>query len=335
MISPTHTKALVFSERPSRGSPTSVGPATITHARTAVFQHESIQCTSRADTAEMRCNLWLVMCADTKLVPVWRVGSRKTKVARSLMHDLEPRLRYRVQMTTDGHSPYLEAVEEVFGGGIDYARIVKNYSEKGKDDQPDGTDFISKYRVEGDPDEAHVSTSYVERQNLTMRMAMRRFIRRTNGFSKTRRNHKRMVALYFMHYNFCRIHETIGVTPAMEAGVTTTLWDESDIVDLIDEATPEHSDRVGRTTRRGSGRRSPVRTTCRTCGSCFSCWSTRRTTWWCDRLEPPTTRVIGVGRENALPTPWLHQQANQSPRSVQVSRTELRQTEPPPPPQMG
>ena len=115
---------------------------------------------------------------------------------------------------------------------------MKNYSEKGKDEQPDGTDFISKYRVEGDPDEAHVSTSYVERLNLTMRMAMRRFIRRTNGHSKTRRNHKRMVALYFMHYNFCRIHETIGVTPAMEAGVTPELWDESDIVDLIDEATP-------------------------------------------------------------------------------------------------
>ena len=111
---------------------------------------------------------WLVMCADTKLVPVWRVGSRKTKVGRSLMRDLGPRLRYRVQLTTDGHSPYLEAVEEAFGGGIDYARIVKNYSEKGKD-QPDGTDFISKYRVEGNPDAAHVSTSYVERQNLSMR----------------------------------------------------------------------------------------------------------------------------------------------------------------------
>ena len=175
---------------------------------------------------------WVALCADTKLIPVWSVGSRKTKVARKLMQDLEPRLRHRVQMTTDGHSPYLDAVEEAFGGDIDYARIVKNYN------CPDDADFISKYGVEGNPDEAHVSTSFVERHNLTMRMAMRRFIRRTNGFSKTRRNHKRMVALYLMHYNFCRIHETIGVTPAMEAGVTDTLWDESDIVGLIDEATP-------------------------------------------------------------------------------------------------
>ena len=204
---------------------------------------------------------WLVMCADTKLVPVWRVGNRKTKVGRSLMQDLQPRLRYRVQMTTDGHAPYLEAVEEAFGGGIDYGRIVKNYSEKGKDEQPDGTDFISKYRVEGNPDAAHVSTSYVERQNLTMRMSMRRFIRKTNGFSKTRRNHKRMVALYFMHYNFCRIHETIGVTPAMEAGVTTTLWDESDIVELIDEATPAPGPRGPYNTaqkRRENGEMTPL-----------------------------------------------------------------------------
>ena len=181
---------------------------------------------------------WLVMCADTKLVPVWRVGSRETKVGRSLMRDLEPRLRYQVQLTTDGHSPYLEAVEDAFGGGIDYGRIVKNYSRKGKNEQPDGTEFISMYRVEGKPDPVHISTSFVERQNLSMRMGMRRFTRKTNGFSKTRRNHKRMVALYFMHYNFCRIHETIGVTPAMEAEVTPKLWTESDIVDLIDQATP-------------------------------------------------------------------------------------------------
>ena len=175
---------------------------------------------------------WLALCADTKLIPAWRVGSRKTKVARALMKDLQPRLRHRVQMTTDGHSPYLEAVEEAFGGEIDYARIVKNYN------CPEGAEFLSKYRVEGNPDPAHVSTSFVERQNLTMRMGMRRFIRSTNGQSKTRRNHKRMVALYFMHYNFCRIHETIGVTPAMEAGVTDTLWEVSDIVELIDDATP-------------------------------------------------------------------------------------------------
>ena len=180
---------------------------------------------------------WVVMCADTKLIPVWRVGNRKAGVGRSLMRDLEPRLRYRVQLTTDGHSPYLEAVEEAFGSEVDYGRIVKNYSVKGKDDR-DGTDFVSMYRVEGRPDPVHISTSYVERQNLTMRTSMRRFSRRTNAHSKTRRNHKRMVALYFMHYNFCRMHESLGVTPAMEAGITDTLWDESDIVELIDQATP-------------------------------------------------------------------------------------------------
>ena len=173
---------------------------------------------------------WVVLCADTKLIPVWRVGSRKTKVARKLMEDLEPRLLYRVQMTTDGHAPYLDAVEQAFGGDIDYARIVKNYG------CGDSEDFISKYRVEGNPDPAHVSTSFVERHNLTMRMSMRRFIRSANGQSKTRRNHRRMVSLYLMYYNFCRIHQTIGVTPAMEAKVTDTLWEVSDIVGLIDAA---------------------------------------------------------------------------------------------------
>lgn len=181
---------------------------------------------------------WLVMCAETKLIPVWRVGNRKTKMGLALMRDLEQRLRYVVQLTTDGHSPYLDAVEEAFGREIDYARIVKNHNAKKSRKDSNGTDYISMYRVEGEPDPVHISTSYVERQNLTMRMGMRRFIRRTNGFSKTRRNHKRMVALYVMHYNFCRVHETLKMTPAMAAGITPTLWDVADIVELIDQATP-------------------------------------------------------------------------------------------------
>ena len=161
------------------------------------------------------------------------------------MEDLVPRLTNRVQLTTDGHSPYLDAVEGAFGGGIDYAQIIKNYSDRPSENDasnngnlPEDTDFIRKLRVEGKPDEDLISTSFVERQNLTMRMAMRRFTRRTNGFSKKAENHKAAVALHIMHYNFCRIHESLRVTPAMEAGVTSRLWDTTDIVKLIEDATP-------------------------------------------------------------------------------------------------
>ena len=145
-------------------------------------------------------------------------------------------------LTTDGHSPYLEAVEDAFGSRVDYAQIIKMYSDlsKAKDHShngnlPDDTDFIRKLRVEGKPDEDLISTSYVERQNLTMRMGMRRFTRRSNGFSKKAENHAHAVALHVMHYNFCRIHESLRVTPAMEAGVTDRLWTTLDIVKLIED----------------------------------------------------------------------------------------------------
>ena len=199
---------------------------------------------------------WVAMCADTKLIPSWRVGDRTTNAALSLMRDLAPRLCNRVQLTTDGHSPYLEAVEDAFGSRVDYAQIIKMYSDlsKAKDHSnngnlPDDTDFIRKFRVSGKPDEDLTSTSYVERQNLTMRMGMRRFTRRSNGFSKKAENHAHAVALHVMHYNFCRIHESLRVTPAMEAGVTDKLWTTLDIVNLIEdmplEAAPESQEADG------------------------------------------------------------------------------------------
>ena len=180
---------------------------------------------------------WVAICADTKLIPTWKVGDRTTSVAIELMEDLQPRLKHRVQLTTDGHSPYLDAVEGAFGGGVDYAQIIKMYSNRPQENDashngnlPEDTDFIRKLRVEGKPNEDLISTSYVERQNLTMRMCMRRFTRRTNGFSKKAENHAHAVALHIMHYNFCRIHESLQVTPAMEAGVSERLWTTMDIV---------------------------------------------------------------------------------------------------------
>ena len=188
---------------------------------------------------------WTAMCADTKLVPAWRMGDRSGMTAIDLMDDLRDRLAHRVQLTTDGHKAYLEAVEGAFGGDIDYAMLVKIYGDQGGSTRQDrkyspgectGT---LKRTVEGRPKEEDVSTSYVERQNLTMRMSMRRFTRLTNAFSKKIENHAWSVALHFMHYNFVRIHQTLKVTPAMEAGVTDRLWDLDDIVRLVDEAAPK------------------------------------------------------------------------------------------------
>ena len=162
-------------------------------------------------------------------------------MASALMQNLKPRLRYRVQLTTDGHVSYPEAVERTFGRAIDYAQLVKVYSELGKNDQgdlPRDTNFIQKRVVEGRPDFKYVSTSLIERQNLTIRMGMRRYTRRTNGFSKKLENHVSAVALHMMYYNFCRIHSTLQVTPAMEAGIADRLMDVSDIVGIVDTTTP-------------------------------------------------------------------------------------------------
>lgn len=185
---------------------------------------------------------WTAICAETKLVPSWRVGDRSGMTAIEFMDDLRPRLANRVQLTSDGHKAYLEAVEGAFGGDVDYAQLVKVYGEASDGEKrysPPECVGARKRRVEGKPDPAHVSTSYVERNNLTMRMSMRRFTRLTNAFSKKIENHAHSVALHFMHYNFCRQHKSLeGSSPAMAAGVTDRLWDIEDIVRLIDEAAP-------------------------------------------------------------------------------------------------
>ena len=201
---------------------------------------------------------WVAICADTKLIPCWRIGDRSGMTAIDLMDDLWARLPYRVQLTTDGHAAYLEAVEGAFGGDIDYAMLIKLYGAAGgKEDErrysPAECTGIKRRPVEGNPDEHHVSTSYIERQNLTMRMSMRRFTRLTNAFSKRLENHAHAVALHFFHYNFCRLHQTLRITPAMAAGVTERLWEMADIVRLIDEATPPPGPRGPYRKRRANG----------------------------------------------------------------------------------
>ncbi len=191
---------------------------------------------------------WTALCADTKLVPSWLVGERTVSDAYVFMSDLASRLSHRVQLTTDGHRPYLQAVEAVFGAGIDYAMLHKIYGS------PAGTDDERRYSpavctgvdirvVEGDPDPGHISTSYVERQNLTMRMGMRRFTRLTNGFSKKVENLAHAVSLHYMYYNFARPHQTLSenedgtrtkCTPAMAAGVADHVWTLREIAALLD-----------------------------------------------------------------------------------------------------
>ena len=188
---------------------------------------------------------WVAMCADTKLVPTWRIGDRSGMTAIDLMDNLRARLATCVQLTTDGHSAYFEAVEAAFGGDFDYAQLIKLYGgstgKEGHERKYSPAECIGTRTkvVEGNPDRRHISTFYVERQNLTMRMSMRRFTRLTNGFSKKLENLGHSVALHFMHYNFCRIHKTLDVTPAMAAGVTDRLWDVADIVQLVEDAAPK------------------------------------------------------------------------------------------------
>lgn len=181
---------------------------------------------------------WVALDPDTKLVPAWLIGKRGAEWANMFMYDLSQRLRHRVQLTSDGHSAYLNAVEDAFGGDVDYATLVKLY---GKDKQePENRYSPGKVTgcqlavITGRPDTRYISTSMIERQNLTMRMQMRRFTRLTNGFSKKIENLHYAVALHFMHYNFCRIHKSLRVTPAMEAGISDHLWDLEDIVELLE-----------------------------------------------------------------------------------------------------
>jgi IS1 family transposase len=180
---------------------------------------------------------WTALCADTKLIPCWRVGGRGAWDAQNFMHDLAARLKNRVQLTTDGHRVYLTAVDLAFGIDIDYAMLVKLYGADPRDKEgrysPPQCIGAIPTTITGSPHPRHISTSYVERQNLSMRMGMRRFTRLTNAFSKKLANHKHALALYFMYYNFCRIHQTLRVTPAMAAGVSDHVWDLREVISLI------------------------------------------------------------------------------------------------------
>jgi IS1 family transposase len=183
---------------------------------------------------------WVAIDSKTKLVPTWAVGRRDGFTAQAFIRDLASRLAGRVQLTTDGNKVYLEAVEGAFGANIDYAMLVKMYEGDGGQTRPETRYSPAKcigemkQRITGNPDPDFISTSHVERQNLTMRMQMRRFTRLTNAFSKKVDNHKAMIALHFMAYNFARIHKTLRVTPAMEAGVSSHVWELSEIAALAD-----------------------------------------------------------------------------------------------------
>jgi IS1 family transposase len=174
--------------------------------------------------------------ADTKLIPSWYIGNRDSACATDFMKDVASRLKNRVQLTTDGHKMYLEAVENAFGSEIDFSQLIKIYgnTEEGqKRYSPAQCIGTEKIKINGNPEKESVSTSYVERQNLTMRMNMRRFTRLTNAFSKKVENLGYALALHFMYYNFCRIHQTLRITPAMAAKVTDRLWDIEDILSLL------------------------------------------------------------------------------------------------------
>jgi IS1 family transposase len=186
---------------------------------------------------------WTALDADSKLMVAYFVGDRSGQSAIALMDDLRARLSNRVQLTTDGHKAYLEAVEGAFGGDVDYAQLVKLYGAAPEGPQtrysPASCTGAIPHRIEGKPDPKHVSTSYVERSNLSIRMQNRRFTRLTNAFSKKFANHVHMLALYFAFYNFCRIHKTLRVTPAMAAKITDRLWSLEDIVARMDAVAPK------------------------------------------------------------------------------------------------
>jgi IS1 family transposase len=186
---------------------------------------------------------WTAIDADSKLILSFLVGGRDAGYATEFMHDVAARLRYRVQLTTDGHAAYLEAIRDAFANRIDYAQLIKIYGDSpstrgsGRYSPPPCTGIRAR-TVSGLPNPDHVSTSYSERQNLTMRMSMRRFTRLTNGFSKKLENHIHALALYFVHYNFCRIHKSLRTSPAMAAGISDRLWSLEDVISKIDEMAP-------------------------------------------------------------------------------------------------
>jgi IS1 family transposase len=182
--------------------------------------------------------LWVAIDAETKLVPCWRLGDRNGGTAFEFVHDLAARLRNRIQLTSDGHRVYLDAVEGAFGSEVDYSMLVKLY---GADRQESETRYspaecigCRTIPIIGNPDPKHISTSYVERQNWSVRTAMRRYTRLSNGFSRKIENHAAAIALNYFAYNFIKIHRSLRVSPAMAAGVTDRLWDAGDLVSLLE-----------------------------------------------------------------------------------------------------
>jgi IS1 family transposase len=180
---------------------------------------------------------WVALDADTKLVPCWFIGERHAGAAYHFMHDLAGRLAHRVQLTTDGHRPYLTAVEDAFGANIDYAMLHKIYGKAPEGPETRYSPAIcmgtKRAVISGKPDFAHVSTSFIEAQNRNMRMSMRRFTRLTNAHSKKLENHGHAIAIHYMYYNFARIHSSLRVTPAMEAGIADHVWSVEEIIGLL------------------------------------------------------------------------------------------------------
>jgi IS1 family transposase len=181
---------------------------------------------------------WVGIDADSKLIVSWLLGQRGAAWAKVFMEDIASRVASRIQITTDGHRAYAEAIEGVFGMDVDYAMLIKLYGNDGNFDtrySPGECIGIRTAVLSGSPDPKHVSTSYVERQNLTMRMSMRRFTRLTNAFSKKIENHGHMLAIYYLFYNFCRVHQTLRVSPAMEAGLAHHVWGIEEMVGLLEK----------------------------------------------------------------------------------------------------
>ena len=211
------------------------------YARRQTIERGRVQC---APAGAGDIWTWVAIDPDTKLVPAWWVGDKSSATARLFLTDLHGRMAGRVQITSDGHAPYTSEVPLAFGLSVDFAQLVKLYSVGDEDPTAEKLSPRSRYRyarkdaITGNPNPALITTSHVERQNLTMRMSMRRYTRRSNGFSKRILNHCYALALHYMSYNFCRVHQTLGQTPAQAAGLTDRTWTDDDLLNILAEARP-------------------------------------------------------------------------------------------------